>query len=242
MTDCLALLTNALDAVGCGDTPTWAAALEAPMRSSGLVTPNRAAMFLGQCAEESGGFRVLVENLNYSADGLRRTWPSHFAPIAGMPSADWYAHKPEQIANLVYANRMGNGSPASGDGWAFRGAGIIQGTGRQFFTRFGASVQMGPAAAWTFAQTPRGAAESACWYWLDRGQLLALSDAWDIPGVTRRINGGLINLDRRVTLCRAALAVFAGPSGGFPNIPDPDNSADVLNAEVQAKLDQGDSV
>lgn len=246
MTDCLAHLPQAFAAVAPDvDVAAWAAVLEAPMRSSGLATPNRAAMFLGQCAEESGGFSQLVENLNYSADGLRKTWPSHFAPTALMPDAEDYARQPERIANYVYANRDGNGPPASGDGWTFRGCGIIQGTGRDFWTRFGAAMHLGPAAAWIFAQSQRGAAEAACWYWLDRGQLLALSDAWDIAGVTQRVNGGLINLDRRETLCSAARAAFSAtgpvPAGGFPNVPNPDDSADALMAAEQQQLDQGSS-
>lgn len=243
MTDCLANLPQAFASVAPGaDATVWLPALEAPMRSSGLATPNRAAMFLGQCAEESGGFSVLIENLNYSADGLRAEWPSHFAPTPGMPDAERYAHQPDLIANYVYANRMGNGPPESGDGWTYRGAGIIQGTGRQFWTDFGASVHLAPAAAWIFAQSPHGAVEAACWYWLTRGQLLAMSDAWDIEGVTQRINGGLTNLSRRGVLCtaaRAALAAGPAPVGGFPNVPNPDESADALMAVEQTQLDQG---
>ena len=232
MTDCLAYLPRALASVSCPNPPTWAAVLEAPMRSSGMITVNRAAMFIGQCAEESGGFTVLVENLNYSATGLRRVWPYHFPPPPDTPSAEWYAHKPAAIANLVYANRMGNGPPESGDGWRFRGSGIIQGTGRDYWTRFGASLHMDPEAAWAFAQTPRGAAEAACWYWIDRGHLLALSDSWDITSVTQRVNGGLINLDRRVATCTAARDAFMGST-------DPDNSADDLMAQEQQQLDDG---
>src|SRR5579859_5161140 len=129
--DCLDRLPAALAAVAPDvDATVWARALHGYMVSSGLVTPRRAAMFLGQCAEESGGFTVLVENLEYSANGLRKEWPSHFAPTPGMPAAEDYAYQPQKIANWVYANRMGNGSAESGDGWRFRGAGIIQGTGR----------------------------------------------------------------------------------------------------------------
>ena len=233
MTDCLAFLPRALAAVGCPNPSTWASVLEAPMRSSGLITTNRAAMFIGQCAEESGGFTVLVENLDYSAERLRAVWPYHFPPIPGEPSAEWYAHKPEAIANLVYANRMGNGPPSSGDGWKFRGCGIIQGTGRDYWTRFGKSVQMDPESAWNLAQTARGAAEAACWYWIDRGHLLALSDTWDVTSVTQRVNGGLLNLDRRVAACTSARDAFNG------SVTDPDNSADDLMAQEQQQLDDG---
>jgi putative chitinase len=90
------------------------------------LSNEHAAHFLGQCHHESGGFRIVIENLNYSAEALRRTWPNRFDIL----QAKYYANKPEQIANKVYASRMGNGSELTGDGWKHRGMGFIQLTGK----------------------------------------------------------------------------------------------------------------
>lgn len=231
--DCLDRLPAALAAVAPDvDATVWTRALRGYMVSSGIVTPRRAAMFIGQCSEETGGFTVLVENLEYPANGLRRMWPTHFAPTAGMPAAEAFAYKPEKIANWVYANRLGNGPPDSGDGWRFRGAGAIQGTGRDFFTRLGARVHRSPEDTWAWVQTPEGAAASACWYWVDRGQLLALSDGWMIEAVTRRINGGDTNLDKRIDLCTRALEAF-GEAAPAP-VAAPLSEADQL---MQQEID-----
>lgn len=234
--------------------PEWVAALTDPMRAAGLTTARRCAMFMGQCAEESGGFTALVENLNYSAARLLVVWPARFTAS----SAALFSRRPAAIANYVYANRQGNGDEVSGDGWRFRGGGLIQLTGRSAWTRFGETVGRRPEDAWTWAQTPDGAAASACWYWLDRGNLLLdLSDHWQITECTRRINGGLTNLQTRITLCNAALraigvvspdtkttkrqtAVESKPPPPAPVVvppwDDPDNSADALNAAELARI------
>jgi putative chitinase len=221
------------------DAAVWAAAFAAPMRSSGLVTPRRAAMLIGQCAEESGGFTVLVENLDYSAEGLRAEWPSHFSPTPGKPAAEFYARQPEKIGNYIYSSAchpdLGNGDEASGDGYAFRGTGPIELTGRALLTRFGAAMGRSPEDAWAWCQTPAGAAASACWYWLQRGQLLALSDAWNIAGLTERINGGETNLNTRITQCNAALRALGGAAPApTATAADPDDEADQLMGEEQA--------
>ena len=208
MTDALDKLPDMLRAVAPNAPAMWSAALAAPMRSSGMTTPRRAAMALGMFAEETGGFTAMVENLNYSADALTSLFGRHF------PNGDEsdYARNPERIAKRIYADRMGNGTEASGDGWKFRGRGIIQLTGRDLYTRFAKAAGITLDSTPDYLETPAGAAASACWYWtLPRSpNLLALSDVWDIRSVTRIVNGGLINLDRRVTLCNAALAVFGG--------------------------------
>lgn len=100
--------------------------------ANGITDPIEIAQFCAQCAHESGGFRRLIENLNYSAEGLARTWPKRFALADGTPNllAKDIARKPELIGNYAYANRMGNGNPDSGDGWKYRGRGIIQLTGK----------------------------------------------------------------------------------------------------------------
>jgi len=99
---------------------------------NGITDPKEIAEFCAQCAHESGGFRRLVENLNYSAEGLARTWPKRFALADKSPNdtAVKIARNPELIGNYAYAHRMGNGSPETGDGWKYRGRGIIQITGK----------------------------------------------------------------------------------------------------------------
>src|SRR5688572_5216436 len=99
----------------------------------GIDTPLRRAHFLAQVAHESGGFKRLVENLNYSADALVRTWPSRFDAA----TAKQYARQPERIANKVYAGRLGNGDETSGDGWRYRGRGYIQLTGQVNYADYG---------------------------------------------------------------------------------------------------------
>ena len=105
--------------------------LKACMKHYGL-TPESASHFFAQCAHESGNFIIFRENLNYSADGLLRIFPKYFDAI----KARQYARQPERIANRVYANRMGNGDEASGDGWRYRGRGAIQLTGKNNYRDF----------------------------------------------------------------------------------------------------------
>lgn len=167
-------------------------------------TPLRAAHMLAQVLHETAGLRLLEENLNYSAEALLRTWPSRFNEV----TARQYERRPEAIANLVYANRMGNGPPESGDGWRFRGRGFLQITGRVGYQGYqdasGAPVVEFPEL---LAQPP-DAALAASWYWA-QNVLNRLADADDIVALTQRINGGQHGIaDRRQWLekARAALA------------------------------------
>jgi putative chitinase len=217
----------------------WTDALSAPMRSCGMLTPNRAAAALGQFSEESGAFSVLQENLRYSALRLCEVWPSRFPSLA---AAAPYADNPEALANLVYAGRMGNGDAASGDGWRFRGEGLIELTGRELDTKFAAAFgkTLDDAMAWLL--TPAGAATSACWYWSLHG-LNPLADAWNITGITRLVNGGLTNLQTRVNLSNLALAAIGGPpstpaAASRPRpLPASQGAADALNDNELAQLD-----
>lgn len=169
-----------------------------------FTAPPRLAMWIAQCGHESLGFRTLVENLNYSAPALRTTWPTRF-PTDSM--AVEYARQPEKIANHVYANRMGNGPPASGDGWRFRGRGLIQLTGRDNYRTCGAALGVDLEAEPDLLATPRFAALSAGWFWQSRG-LGLLADAGDILAVTKRINGGTHGLaDRTARWQRAKTAL-----------------------------------
>lgn len=184
-----------------GATEKWASVVIAAMKAFGTDTPLRQAHFLAQAGHESAGFKTLVENLNYSAEGLRATWPTRFTP----ERAAAMARKPELIANHVYGNRLGN--TKQGDGWRFRGRGIFQLTGRENYARAGKALDMPFEAEPERLESPEAAAMTAAWFWKDRG-LNALADADDLLAVTRRINGGLHGLeDRRLRLVRAKKAL-----------------------------------
>lgn len=181
----------------------WADALEPFMVSSGITTSRRVAAFVGQVSRESEGFSVLTESLNYSAARLVEVWPSHFSAA----TAEIYANHAVSIANHVYANRMGNGNEASGDGWKYRGAGLIQLTGKANQTEFAVDCHI-QGDIGDFLRTMRGAAESACWFWSKNG-LNNLADAWSITQITGRVNGGIADATNRVNLSNAAMKVFA---------------------------------
>ena len=138
-----------------------------------INTPKRIAAFMAQCGHESGGFVFLSENLNYSAQGLMRTFAKYFPDQS---TAMAYARNPEKIANRVYANRMGNGDEASGDGFRYRGRGLIQVTGKDNYFWFASSLEITPEEAAEYMQTFEGAAQSACWYW-ETASLNKLADA-----------------------------------------------------------------
>ena len=155
--------------------------------------PKRMAAFLAQIAHESGAFNFTAEGLNYSAAALSKTWPKRFPTLA---IAQQYARKPEKIANKVYANRMGNGTEASGDGFKFRGRGLIQLTGKDNYTRFAKSIGKTLDQTVAFLETAEGAVASAGWYW-DVNKLNVYADKGDFVGLTKRINGGTIGLADR---------------------------------------------
>lgn len=155
--------------------------------------PNRVAGFLAQLAHESGGFNHIIENLNYSKDALRKTFPKYF-PTDEL--AAQYARQPQKIANRVYANRMKNGDEASGDGWKFRGRGLIQLTGRDNYTKFAESLDMDIDSTIAYLETPNGAVASAGWFW-DNNKLNQYCDKNDFVTLTKRINGGTIGLADR---------------------------------------------
>ena len=133
-----------------------------------INTVNRIAGFMAQTAHESQDFRILEENLNYSADRLVAVFPRYFGKGKNNPSD--YARNPQKLANLVYmdVNRTKSGALGNiqpGDGWKFRGGGIKQLTGRTNFTRFGESIGMTAEDASDYVRTKKGAFESACWFW-----------------------------------------------------------------------------
>lgn len=179
-------------------------ALNEAMWEFDIVTNQQKAMFLAQCCHESGHFRAVSENLNYSADGLKRVFPKYFRTVD--PAG--YNRKPEKIANRVYASRMGNGDEASGDGWRFRGRGLIQLTGKSNYMSCGEDLEVDLLAHPEYLESPEGAARSAAWFWW-QNDLNILADRGDIKACTKKINGGYIGLDDRVELYEAALEVFS---------------------------------
>lgn len=171
----------------------WIEPLEDACEVYEINTPSRLACFLAQTAHESGGFKAIRENLNYSAQSLTRVFPKYFnAALAAK-----YERKPEMIANRVYANRMGNGSEESGDGFTYRGRGLIQLTGKNNYTRFAADFGMTLDEAVEYLETYDGAAMSAGWFW-DANKLNDIADREDMLLLTKRINGGTIGLQDRI--------------------------------------------
>jgi putative chitinase len=157
-----------------------------------ITNEKRVAGFLAQCAHESNNFKFLKENLNYSADGLKRIFPKYFKDV----DPNDYARQPEKIANRVYANRMNNGDEDSGDGWKYRGRGVIQLTGCDNYSRFSKDMDKSLEEVVEYLETIEGAIMSAAWYWNSRKINIA-ADNNDIVKMTKLVNGGTIGLEDR---------------------------------------------
>lgn len=162
-----------------------------------INTPLRLAHFLAQCGHESGGFRATQENLNYSAKGLNGIFRKYFPTEA---AAAAYARQPQKIASKVYANRMGNGSEASGEGYKFRGRGYIQLTGKDNYTAFGKSIGEDITSNPDVVAS-KYALLSAAWFFSKNGlHKMADEGASDlvVTKITKRVNGGTIGLPDRI--------------------------------------------
>jgi putative chitinase len=181
----------------------WFEPLQETFEKYQINTPKRQACFIGQCMHESGGFKFLRENLNYSAKALMATWPSRF-PDAD--TAEKYARQPEMIANKVYSGRMGN--TEDGDGAKYIGRGLIQLTGKDNYRAFGEAIGEDLVANPQLVEEPRYAALSAGWFFNKRN-LNALADVMDITTMTVRINGGKIGIDDRIAKINKALDILA---------------------------------
>lgn len=170
--------------------------LESVMNKFEINTPLRLAHFLSQAAHESGGFKFITENLNYSAAGLKTTFPKYFPGNLN----EIYARKPEMIASKVYASRMGNGDEKSRDGWTFRGRGYIQLTGKSNYQEFDNFVDENIIVSPDLVAN-KYPLLSAGWYFY-KNNLNKISDKGDskavITELTKRINGGIIGLDDRI--------------------------------------------
>lgn len=190
--------------VGAPHVDQWFLALQEILPDYEIDTPQRVACFLGQTAHESGGYRALRENLNYSAQGLNGIFKKYFPTIE---SATPFARQPEKIANKIYANRMGNGDEASGDGFRYRGRGLIQLTGHDNYQNFADSIEESLEETIKFLETYEGAVQSACWFW-ESQNLNALADKMDIKLMTKKINGGYIGLEDRIKHINHAVHVL----------------------------------
>lgn len=189
-----------------GETPEgfwkdYAPYLPGFLQKGAINTAERLAMFFAQVGHESGGFRYRIENLNYSADGLKA---SGFKKYFKEEEFKDFHRKPEKIANRVYANRMQNGTEDSGDGWRYRGRGLIQITGKANYTALSEYLGLPLEAVPAYLETNEGAVASAVWFWT-ANKLNTLVP--DLKACTKRINGGYNGLDHRTALYTILLPI-----------------------------------
>jgi len=182
----------------------WVDALNETCERFSIDSPFRIAGFLSNTAHESGGFKYVKENLNYSVASLMRVWPSRFPTVE---VAQRYAMQPEKIANRAYSDRMGNGNEASQDGAKFIGRGLIQLTGKNNYVAYSLACNNEALQHPEIVEQPKYAAESAGWFW-DVNRLNTLADAQDVGGMCRRINGGYNGLDDRQMKYSQIMAYF----------------------------------
>lgn len=172
----------------------------AAFATAGITTPLRLAHFLAQTATETGGFRSLEENLNYSAKNLMAVFPSRFPTLE---STKGFVMAPQALANKVYSNRLGNGPPASNDGWNYRGRGLIQLTGRTNYSAREAETGIALTAHPELASDPKTSVQIAALYWTSR-TINPDADRDDLKAVRKKVNGGTIGLDHaEIHLARA---------------------------------------
>ena len=161
-----------------------------------ITNPLRLAHFLAQCGHESGGFKSVSENLNYSADGLKKIFGKYFPGNLN----ESYAKQPEKIASRVYGSRMGNGDESTGEGFKFRGRGYIQLTGKQNYTNFAKFIGEDTVSNPDLVATKYPLASAA--FFFDSNKLWSIcdkgSDVATVTAVTKRVNGGTIGLPDRI--------------------------------------------
>ncbi|QDH49676.1 endolysin [Pantoea phage Kyle] len=198
------MITEKAIAIGTGcsaeDAKKWLNPVIAACAHYGITSNRAIAAFLANIGVETGGLTKLVENLNYSAQGLANTWPNRYRETlkdgTKRPNAlaEKLARNPEAIANNVYANRMGNGDEASGDGWKYRGHGPMQLTGKDNYLAYEkASGYMVMNQPEILAIDPLLAIDSAAWFFAERGKCIPAANAGNFDEVVRRINGSLPN-------------------------------------------------
>ncbi|MFZ9611160.1 MAG: glycoside hydrolase family 19 protein [Methylococcales bacterium] len=188
-----------------GGTGPWLEALNEALPQYEINTIERVAAFIAQCAHESGGFSVLEENLNYKAATLSKLWPQRFPP--GI--AEEYAGNPEKIANKTYGSRMGNGDEHTGEGYKYRGRGLLQLTGKDNYRACSQALFQDTTLLEDpdLLLDPYYAIHSACWFW-SKNKLNQYADSGDFTTMTKKINGGTIGLDDRIHHYNAAVDVL----------------------------------
>lgn len=209
-----------LVAAGVKEPEKWLQPIIETCVEFGINTPQRVAAFLAQTSHESAGYSLLEENLKYKATTLAACWPGRFAEMEGkkpkrdkkgalIPTklAQSIAGKPEQIANLVYSSRMGNGPPQSGEGWKYRGRGAKQLTGKDNYKRCGEALGLDLVGNPDLLLEPMNAAKSAGWFWKSN-HLETFADKEDLEGMTKKINGGLIGYEKRLALYKKIMAAM----------------------------------
>jgi len=203
------------------DPDKWLQAIVETCVEFEINTPQRIAGFLAQTSHESAGYTMLEENLKYKAATLAACWPTRFAELgpdkkpkkgekgALIPTkvAHSIAGKPELIANMVYSSRMGNGAPQTGEGWKYRGRGLKQLTGKDNYKRCGEALGLDLVANPDLLLEPVPAARSAGWFW-KTNNLSKFADEGDIKGMTKKINGGYIGLEKRQELYNKIMAAM----------------------------------
>ena len=190
----------------------WCAALNEMLPKYGITTDKRIASFVSQCAHESMDFRVLEEALSYKSETLLKVFPRYFGP--GKENPDEYARNPQKLANYVYMDKNRSKAGALGnvkenDGFAMRGKGLKQVTGRANHEAFGKTVGMTAEEAAEYLLTKKGALESALWFWGSRN-LNEVADTGDVTRLTKIINGGDIGLADRQQRFAKAMAALGG--------------------------------
>jgi predicted chitinase len=191
------------------NTQVWVSALTSGFSQFGISTNKRIAAAIGQFLVEAGAnFQEIIEVLTYThASRLVQIFPNEFPTEA---AAAPYVNNPEALGNKVYANKLGNGDEASGDGYRFRGRGLIQLTGRDEYTEFGATVNMTAEQAAAYCETPIGAATSGCWYLSSRG-CIPYADSWNLAKITLLVNGrAMTDHAKRVAYSNAMLSALGG--------------------------------
>lgn len=194
--------------IACGLSPTAARRFAVPLAAAcerfGITTPARLAAFIAQCRVESAGFTQLEEGLFYrDAERLVRIFPSRIKSIA---VAQGLVRNPQALANVVYADRLGNGNQASGDGWRFRGRGLKQLTGRANYTEAAAALGRPYVEQPDLVAEDADACLTAAWFWHKTG-CTPLADTWQIGEITRRVNGpAMLQASERQSYADAAVA------------------------------------
>lgn len=187
---------------------TWLAPLNAGIAAGAIHSPERQAAFLAQVLVESSEFEYVQEALDYTVQRLVAVWPNRFPTTA---SAEPYSHNSQKLANMVYADRMGNGDAASGDGWKYRGRGLIQLTGRSNYALLSHAMDIDAITNPDLLIAPAGAVQSAVWFWNSRNLSTLADQATEaaFDQITLHINGGRCGLARRRDYWSRALKILA---------------------------------